>query len=79
MGKPLMLQDADDQKIEALKKRMGAKTKVEVVRTALSVLEDEVEKRQRIARWQDAAEAARGSSLEVLREFQPASRLKRAR
>jgi hypothetical protein len=76
MGKPLMLMESDDHTIEQLKKRMGAKTKVEVVRAALAMLSDEVEKQERIKRWKRAADAAKESSLEVMRDFQPGSRLK---
>ena len=35
MGKPLMLQEADADRIETLKKRLGARTNIQVVRSAL--------------------------------------------
>jgi len=38
MGKPLMLQEADAERIESLKKRLRARTKIEVVRSALDLL-----------------------------------------
>ena len=35
MGKPLVLQEADAERIEALKNRLDARTKIDVVRLAL--------------------------------------------
>ena len=43
MGKPLMLQEADADRIETLKKRLGARTKIQVVRSALDLLERDAE------------------------------------
>jgi hypothetical protein len=39
MGKPFTIQKEDDIKIEILKKQFGFKTKIEVVRSALNLLE----------------------------------------
>lgn len=39
MEKPLMLQEADDARIESLEKRLHARTKIEVARSALDRLE----------------------------------------
>jgi hypothetical protein len=77
MGKPLMLRDEDDQRIERLKSRLNARSKVDVVRSGLDLLEREAERRERIVRWRRAAQLARDSSLEVLRDFQRHSRLGR--
>lgn len=77
MAKPLMLQPADDSIIEDLKKRIGAKTKVDVVRQALDLLKSDVLKRERVRRWQKAAKIVSASGLEVLREFQYADRFKK--
>ena len=71
MGKPLMLRDEDDRRIERLKGRLHAATKVAVVRSGLDLLEREADRLERIARWRRAAGLARESSLEVLRDFQP--------
>ncbi len=49
MGKPLMLQEADAERIESLKKRLGARTKIEVVRSALDLLERDAERARRVA------------------------------
>ena len=77
MGRPLMLQEADAERIETLKKRLGARTKIEVVRSGLDLLEREAEKSERIARWRRAARMVAGESRKVSREFQRHSRLGR--
>jgi hypothetical protein len=77
MGKPLMIQNADDERIEDLKQRIGAKTKVDVVRRGLDLLEKETERAARIRRWQKAAKAASSSSQETNLEFQKSSRMKK--
>ncbi len=77
MGKPLMLQERDAERIESLKKRLGARTKIEVVRSALDLLERDAERAERVVRWRKAVKAAARESRAVLREFRPHSRLKR--
>jgi hypothetical protein len=77
MGVPLMLQEADAKRIDALKQRLGAATKVEVVRTALGLLEREAERAARVERWERAVRAAAPSSQRVNAEFRRHSRLKR--
>ena len=77
MGKPLMLQDADAERIETLKKRLGARTKIEVVRSALGLLERDADRIQRVARWQKAARLVAAESRRVSREFQRHTRLRR--
>ena len=77
MGVPLMLQEKDAQRIEALKERLGARTKVEVVRTALDVLERQAERAERVTRWERAVRLARGESRRALKDFRKHSRLKR--
>lgn len=76
MGKPLMLQ-ADAIRIEELQRRIGARTKIEVVRTALNLLEREAERAERIARWRRAAKVVVGESRAALRDFERYSRLRR--
>jgi len=51
MGKPLMIQPEDEKRIETLKEKLGARTKVDVVRAGLHLLEEEAERRDRISRW----------------------------
>ncbi|MFN2428214.1 MAG: hypothetical protein ABR587_17400 [Candidatus Binatia bacterium] len=77
MGKPLMLQEADDERIESLKKRLHARTKIDVVRSALDLLERAAERTERVARWRKAAAVAAPESRKALRELRPSSRLRR--
>ena len=77
VGKPLMLREEDDRRLERLKTRLGAPSKVAVVRSALDLLETQAERAERVVRWRKAARLAARSSAEVLREFQPHSRLRR--
>jgi hypothetical protein len=77
MGKPLMLQDADAARIETLKERLGARTKIEVVRSALGLLERDADRIDRVARWQRAARMVATESRRVSREFRRHSRLRR--
>lgn len=77
MGKPLMLQDADAERIERLKKRTGARTKIEVVRTALDLLEHNAERVERAARWRKAVGMVAAESRSALGDFRPHSRLRR--
>jgi hypothetical protein len=73
-----MIQEHDDRRIEDLKKRIGVRTKVDVVRAGLDLLEREAERRARTARWRQAARAAAASSREVNAEFRTNSRLRRS-
>jgi hypothetical protein len=77
MGRALMLQEVDAERIENLKKRLGARTKIDVVRSALDLLERDAERAERSARWRKAVEVAAPESQRVSREFQRHSRLKR--
>lgn len=78
MGKPLMIQPEDEKRIDSLKEKLGARTKVEVVREGLRLLEKETERRDRIARWQRVARLVAEESTKVNLEFQPYSRIKRS-
>lgn len=77
MGKPLMLQEADAERIESLKKRLHARTKIEVVRSALDLLERDAERAERVAKWHRSVGVAVHESRAVLRDFRPHSRLRR--
>ena len=76
MGRPLMIQEHDDRRIENLKKRLGVRTKVDVVRAGLGLLEREAERQARVVRWQRAARAAAASSRTVNAGFRAHTRLK---
>lgn len=77
MGKPLMIQEQDNDKIEELKKKLGMKTKIEVLRSALILLEEKLSREARIKRWKKAAHIIGTSSMEVLKEFQTEKRFKK--
>lgn len=72
-----MLQEDDARRIDVLKKRLGARTKIEVVRTALDLLERDAERAERVARWRRGVRLVAGESRRVGREFQRHSRLRR--
>jgi hypothetical protein len=77
VGKALMIQEADDRRIESLKRRLGIDRKVDVVRAGIDLLEQEAERRERIRRWTRAAALAAPTSRDVNAEFRAHSRLKR--
>jgi hypothetical protein len=77
MGKLLMIQAEDNDKIEELKAKLGAKTKIEVLRSALILLEEKLSKEARIKRWQNASRIVGTSSIDILKEFQTAQRFKK--
>ena len=78
VGKPLMIQEHDDRRIEALKRRLGIGTKVDVVRAGLELLEGEADRQARVARWRRAVRLARATSRSVNAEFRRYSRLARS-
>lgn len=77
MGKPLMIQPQDNDKIEELKAKLGVKTKIEVLRSALVLLEEKLSKEARVKRWQTASRIVGNSSMDILKEFQTAQRFKK--
>ena len=78
MGKPLMMQEADDQRIERLKRRLGIVTKIDVVRAGMALLEQDALRRERLEQWQRAAARVAAESARVNAEFRVHSRLKRS-
>ena len=78
MGKPLMIQEEDERRIEMLKRRLKIARKVDIVRAGIALLEKEADRRERILRWKRAASLAARTSQEVNAEFRPYSRLKRS-
>jgi len=77
MGKSLMIQEQDDQRIERLKKQLRIRTKVGVLRSALDLLEKEALKTERVAQWKRAACLTSNTGNKALRDFQSHSRLRR--
>lgn len=76
MGIPLMIQEEDNRRIDHLKKDLGIRKKIDVIRAALALLEKDAERIKRIKRWKHAAKLVAKSSDEVNKEFQPHSRIK---
>ena len=72
-----MIQEDDNRRIEELKKRLSARSKVDVVRAGLTLLERETERQARVERWRRAALLAAPSSRAVNAEFRQHSRLKK--
>jgi hypothetical protein len=72
-----MLNDKDHKKIESLKKRLHAQSKIAVVRSALDLLEKENIRAEKIEAWKKAAALVSDSSQEVLRDFHAHNRFKR--
>ena len=72
-----MIQPEDDNRIESLKEKTGAKSKVDVVRAALALLEEDVRRSERVKRWERAAKVVGKSGLDVLKEFQTPERFKK--
>ena len=77
MGKPLMILEEDDLRIERLKKKLGIRSKVDVLRAGIELLEREAERKEKIRRWKRAAALVSRTSREVNRAFQPYTRLRR--
>ena len=78
MGKPLMIQEADDERIESLKKRLGIESKIGVVRAGMELLEKEADRQERVRRWKRAGALAATTSREVNEDFRRYSRIKKA-
>jgi hypothetical protein len=54
-----------------LKRKLGAKTNVEVMRRGLHLLRDSVDREELRARYRDASQAVRRSTLEEIAELDP--------
>ena len=78
MRRPMMVQPADERRIEALKERLQLPTKIGVVRAALDLLEKDADRRARIERGRHAAHRAAASSRAVNADFRKHSRLGRS-
>jgi hypothetical protein len=78
MGKPLMIQEDDDRRIERLKERLGIATKIDVVRAGMALLEQDALRRERLEQWKRAAARVAVDSARVNAAFRVHSRLKRS-
>ncbi len=74
MGRPLMIQEDDDRRIERLKRVLGIDTKVDVLRAGMDLLEAEAERRARAARWRQAAGRVAATSHRMNTELRAHSR-----
>lgn len=77
MSTPMMIQEHDAARISTLQKRLKLPTKIAVLRAAISMLEQEVHRQERINRWQKAAAIVAQQSKRINKEFQTRSRSKR--
>ena len=77
MGKPLTIQLEDDARIDRLKSPLKVKTKIDVIRKALDLLEDTLSRKQRMQRWAKAVRVVAGQSYQVNQDFQKHSLVKR--
>jgi hypothetical protein len=78
MGKPLMIQEEDERRIDTLKRRLKIARKVDILRAGIELLEKEADRRERVLRWKRAASMAAKTSQQVNAEFRRYSRLKRS-
>jgi len=78
MGKPMMIQEEDERRIETLKHRLKIARKVDILRAGMDLLEKEAERGERILRWKRSAALAAKTSQQVNADFRPYSRLKRS-
>ena len=76
MSKPLMIREEDERRIDNLKRKLGIKRKVDVLRAGIDLLEKEAERKERVRRWKRATALVVKTSREVNAEFQSHSRLK---
>jgi hypothetical protein len=77
MGRPLMIQEEDERRIEILKRKLGIQRKVDVLRAGIDLLEKEAERRHRVKQWKKAAALVSKISRKVNAEYQSHSRMKR--
>jgi hypothetical protein len=77
MGKPLMIQEEDERRIEMLKRRLKIEHKVDILRAGIDLLEKEADRREKVLRWKRSAALAAKTSKQVNADFRPYSRLTR--
>lgn len=78
MGISLMIQADDEKKIVELQEKLGARTKLEVIRAGLRLLEVESQKQNQILRWKISARLAASESARVNREVRSAAKARKA-
>jgi hypothetical protein len=78
MGKPLMIQEEDERRIDSLNRRMKIARKVDIVRAGIDLLEKEADRKDRVKRWKRSAALAAKTSRDLNADFRPLSRMKRS-
>lgn len=76
MSALLKIKDEDNERIEKLRHILAKETKVDVVREALMLLEEKVEREKKIERYRKAAKLAAKSSAKVNKDFSSLARKK---
>jgi hypothetical protein len=74
MGKPLMITLEDDIRLLSLREKTGAKSKMEVIRNALTLLEQQISREERVSRWKKSAKIVAESSAAALNDFKTKKR-----
>lgn len=76
MSALLKIKDEDNQRIEKLQRLLAKDSKVDVIREALVLLEEKIEREKKIEKWKRAAALAAKSSAEVNKDFREAFKRK---
>ncbi len=71
MSALLKIKDEDNKRILKLQKLLGKESKIDVVREALMLLEEKIEREKKIEQWKKAAKLVleSGTSEEVMKEI----------
>lgn len=76
MSALLKLKDEDLERLEYLQDAMKEKSKIDVLRKSLALLEEKVEKEKRVLQWRKAAKLVSKTSKEVNLDFQKNSKIR---
>jgi hypothetical protein len=69
MSALLKIKDEDNERIEKLQRLLAKESKVDVVREALMLLEEKIQRDKKIERYRRAAQLAAASSAEINAEM----------
>ncbi len=75
MSALLKIKDEDNKRIEKLQRILAKDSKVEVVREALVLLEEKIDREKKVEKWRKAAKLAAKSSAEVNKEIREGFKL----
>lgn len=76
MAVPMMIHEDDAELIKDLKKKIGAKTNIDVIREGLKLLNLEVQRRERVKQWEKAVRLSKKTSQSINKEFRGRSRIR---